>query len=242
MPDSCPIHLAPPGPDRFTAVRNTTRKSNVSSRLRLVPLGFLPIAATLLLTAASAHASLLTVNAPTCPVAPDSQAFLAWGDSAEYFLAPDGDFAHSGAGWALSGGAAAVPGGDGDSLGGNPPSTQSLALPDGSSATSTQICVGINSPSIRFLARNAGAPSSTLAVTATVDTTLGLNTTIPIATISASGSWNPTAPLALVANLLPLLPGNQTPITLTFTPQGQGGNWQIDDLYVDPWTRGGGGG
>ena len=190
----------------------------------------------------SAHASGLTVSAANCPTVQDSQAFLAWGDQSEYFLAPDGNFANSGASWTLTGGAGAIAGGDGYSLGANPVSTQSLALPNGSSATTPSICVGINSPTVRFMAQNAGAPTSTLEVSATVDTTTGLNVTLPIGDISAAGTWSPTLPLPVVANLLPLLPGNETPITFTFTPQGQGGHWQIDDLFVDPWTRGGGGG
>ncbi len=214
----------------------------MSSKLRLVPVGLLPIAATMVLAAGSANASGLTVSAQGCGTPQDSQAFLAWGDPAEYFLAPDGNFANSAASWRLSGGAGAVAGGDGYSLGPNAPSTQSLALPSASSATTPQICVGVNSPTVRFMAQNTGAVTSTLKVSATVDTTTGLNLTIPIADISATGAWSPTPVLAVVANLLPLLPGNETPITFTFTPQGRGGNWQIDDLYVDPWTRGGGGG
>jgi hypothetical protein len=217
----------------------TTRESKVFSRLRFVPIGLIPVAATLMFTAPGAQASLLTVGVSNCPVTSDSQAFLAWGDSAEYFLAPGGN---SAAGWSLSGGASAVAGGDGYSLGGNAPSTRSLTLPDGSSATTSQICVGINSPSVRFMARNPGASTSTLQVTATFDSTFGLAQSMVIGDITAATPWNPSAPLPLVANLLPLLPGNQTPITLTFSPQGQGGDWQIDDLYVDPWTRGGGGG
>jgi hypothetical protein len=39
--------------------------------------------------------------------------------------------------------------------------------------------------------------------------------------------------MPLVVNLLPLLPGEQTPVRFRFTPQGSA-NWQIDDVYVDP--------
>jgi hypothetical protein len=37
-------------------------------------------------------------------------------------------------------------------------------------------------------------------------------------------------------NLLPLLPGNYTPVEFRFTPQG--GSWQLDDVYVDPHHSG----
>jgi hypothetical protein len=31
--------------------------------------------------------------------------------------------------------------------------------------------------------------------------------------------------------------GGAAPVAFRFTPQGKGGNWQIDDVYVDPWAR-----
>jgi hypothetical protein len=190
--------------------------------------------------AASADASLLTTTAVNCGTPAESQVFLSWGDPAEYFLAPDGNFTDAAAGWSLSGGAGTVAGGDGYSLGGNAASTQSLALPDGSSATSPTVCVGIGEPTVRFAAENSGSATSSLLVSATVETTLGLDLTVPVGDITASGSWSPTPILPVVESLLPLLPGNMTPISFTFAPLGRGGNWQIDDLYVDPWTRGDG--
>jgi hypothetical protein len=180
------------------------------------------------IVASGAQASVLTPTATNCSAPTDSQAFLAWGDLAEYFMAPDGNFATPTAGWSLSGGAGTVAGGDGYTLRGAAPSSRSLALPSASSAT----------PTIRFFARNSGSSLSTLLVSATVDTTLGMGLTLPVGVVAAGGAWTPTTIEPLVASLLPLLPGNLTPITLTFTPEGQGGNWQIDDVYVDPWTRG----
>ena len=217
------------------------RESKVLNRLRLPAAGCVAAAATLL-CAGSAHAALLTPSAQNCPAAPESQAFLAWGDTSEYFLAQDGNFAAGGAGWSLAGNASVTAGGDGVSLGGAAPSTQSLSLPDGSSATTPSVCVGVNAPTIRFMAENAGSANSTLAVSATVQTTLGLSLTLPIGTVSGTSGWSPSEAMPILVNLLPLLPGNETPVTFTFTPQGQGGAWQVDDLYVDPWTRSGGGG
>jgi hypothetical protein len=48
------------------------------------------------------------------------------------------------------------------------------------------------------------------------------------------GKWQPTLPFPVLASLLPLLPGEMTPVQFRFTPVG-GGTWQIDDVYVDPW-------
>ncbi len=49
-------------------------------------------------------------------------------------------------------------------------------------------------------------------------------------------SWQPTLPTVVVANLLPLLPGEQTPVAFRFTPVGSA-TWTIDDIYVDPKRR-----
>jgi hypothetical protein len=46
----------------------------------------------------------------------------------------------------------------------------------------------------------------------------------------------PSLPMLLVANLLPLLPGQHTPVALRFVPQG-GGSWRVDDVYIDPFRR-----
>ena len=40
----------------------------------------------------------------------------------------------------------------------------------------------------------------------------------------------------MVANLLPLLPPDMTAVRFIFTPL-LGGDWQIDDVYVDPRSR-----
>ena len=41
----------------------------------------------------------------------------------------------------------------------------------------------------------------------------------------------------VVANLLPLLPPDMTAVRFKFAPL-LGGAWQIDDVYVDPRSRG----
>jgi hypothetical protein len=44
--------------------------------------------------------------------------------------------------------------------------------------------------------------------------------------------------MPVIANLLPLLPGELTPVRFRFTPVGLGAAWQIDDVYVDPFRAG----
>jgi hypothetical protein len=54
--------------------------------------------------------------------------------------------------------------------------------------------------------------------------------------VLGGSKWTPTLPLPVIANLLPLLPGDLTPVRFRFTPVG--GAWQIDDVYVDPYRTG----
>jgi len=51
-----------------------------------------------------------------------------------------------------------------------------------------------------------------------------------------SGEWKPTPRYLVVANLLPLLPRNLTPVAFRFRAVG-GGTWWVDDVYVDPMRR-----
>jgi hypothetical protein len=60
---------------------------------------------------------------------------------------------------------------------------------------------------------------------------------LPIGTVLPNTQWQPSLPLPIVANLLPLLPGDMTPVQFRFTPVGSA-SWSIDDVYVDPWARG----
>jgi len=41
--------------------------------------------------------------------------------------------------------------------------------------------------------------------------------------------------MPVIANLLPLVPGEQTPVAFRFTARR--GAVQIDDVYVDPWCQ-----
>jgi hypothetical protein len=51
----------------------------------------------------------------------------------------------------------------------------------------------------------------------------------------AATGWTPTPVMPLAVSLLPLLPGDHTPIRFRFTAVGSG--FTVDDVYVDPWAR-----
>lgn len=180
-----------------------------------------------------ANAGVLTETAKGCPEPTLGQPFTPWIDYMQYMPSP-GATAETADGWNLDGDAAIAPGQEPWEIAGD--GTSSLRLPAGSSAQTDTMCVGIEYPTIRFFARssNAGLLSS-LRVDVTVETWLGATVTLPIATVLPTGGrWSVTPPYLIVASLLPLLPGDLTPIRLTFTPQGSG-TWQVDDVFVDPY-------
>jgi hypothetical protein len=186
--------------------------------------------------AAPAHAGPLVSEARNCAdQGPSARVFQRWLDPMQYVPAPGGH-AESAAGWTLTGGAAIVAGNEPWKVGGAD-HARSLRLPGGSSATTGVMCVGIGHPTVRFFARRtSGTLLHTLRVDVQFEGLGGLVKTLPIGLVLAGGQWQPTLPSVMVVNLLPLLPGERTPVRFRFTPVGNA-TWQIDDVYVDPWAR-----
>ncbi|MCW3016053.1 MAG: hypothetical protein JWO02_3145 [Solirubrobacterales bacterium] len=188
----------------------------------------------LALAPGAAHAGLLVVDPESCATQSLSQVFLPWADVANYTPAPGGD-AESEDALQLTGDAAIVPGNEPWQVGAASDSS-SLSLPSGSSATTGAICVGLGHPTLRFFTRSQGTGLlSSLRVDVLFQGVLGLRS-LPIGVALPSSSWSPTLPYLVVANLLPLLPPNTTPVAFRFTPQGAG-TWSVDDIYVDPWKN-----
>jgi hypothetical protein len=190
---------------------------------------------------ATANAGVLVASAPNCDNGAVSQPFAQWGDDNNYFLAPGGNFEGSLDGWGL--GSADVVAdqepwrvhGDGGS--------KALRIDAGRSVTTPTMCVGLEHPTMRFFAHRAGggllAGTSQLVVTARTETSLGLVVDVPVGTITTltnGTKWNKTMQQVVLTSLLPLLPGEHTPIQFRFTAVGTA-DWVIDDVYVDPRAR-----
>ncbi len=194
--------------------------------------------AALAVSSSTASAGVLVASAPDCDDQALSKPFTPWLDYADYTPLSGGDFEGSMDGWSMSGGAAVADGNASQQVGGDDDAS-SLAIPAGGSATSASICVGLQHPTIRFFAkrRSTGllANLSTLRVDVLFELSTGTVATLPIGTVLNGGSWQPTLPMLAVANLLPLLPGEHTPVAFRFTAQG--GAWSVDDVYVDPYMR-----
>jgi hypothetical protein len=183
----------------------------------------------------AATAGPLVANAPSCDSQLFSQPFLPWADVASYTIDPGGTFEAGSPGWALSGGAGVVAGNEPYRVT-SAADNSSLALPAGSSAVSRSLCVGIEHPDIRFFARSTNpALGAHLNVEVLFEDGFGTAQSLQIGTIAAGQGWAPTAPLPIVVNLLPLLPGNHTAVAFRFTAAG--GAFQIDDVYVDPYMK-----
>jgi hypothetical protein len=91
-------------------------------------------------------------------------------------------------------------------------------------------------PSVRFFLRNA-ASSGQLRVDVLGTGLIGGVRSLLSTSMSGTSAWSPSAPILLLDNLSSLLTlGGRTPMSLRFTAVG--GNWQIDDVYVDPYRRG----
>jgi hypothetical protein len=171
-----------------------------------------------------------------CSTAGAKKAFSQWGDQRDYVLAPDGGFEAGAQGWDLDGGAKPVAGNESYYLNSASDDT-SLSLPAGSSAGSPPVCMSIDTPVFRMVARNTGDPTSKLRVTASYKL-LGLLRTQTLGTVTAGSAWTPTAPQSTVLTLSTII-GTLIPsaIEIRVTPLDSKGNWQVDDLYIDPFAR-----
>jgi len=186
--------------------------------------------------AAFAISAVAAGAAQACDYTGAEQVFKPWGDQHSYVLAPDGGFEANAQGWYLAGGAKTVAGNESFYLN-SAGDSRSLALPPGSNATSPPICMSIDTPSFRLVARNSGDPASGLRVEATY-ALLGLVRTKTVSTVYGSASWAPSQQMSTVLSLSTIV-GTVIPsaIQIRITPLDSGGSWQVDDVYIDPFAR-----
>ncbi|MBV9167181.1 MAG: hypothetical protein JO321_05660 [Solirubrobacterales bacterium] len=186
------------------------------------------VACTLGATAALApivsDAQANVVNLKTCHPSALSQPFAPWLDPAKYELAPGGDF--ESARWTLTGGAKRVAGSEPYAATGTL-GHYSLSLPAGSSARSPLTCVDAAYPSIRFFIAGKGSVAVNVVDGSSV---------IPAGVAVAGGKWWPSPVMLTSSAVLGTLSGGTAQVSLTFT--GLSGSPRIDDVFVDPWSRG----
>lgn len=188
--------------------------------------------------AGGAQANILSLLPGACGNQPESQPFAPWKDLNSYTPVPGGSFESGAMPWLLTGSAGPVAGNESFRVGSSRDS-RSLALPAGSSALSPASCTDIYHPTLRLFIRNTGSSSARLTVQALYPGLLGGVNTVTIGSLTGSGSWAPSPQLTLlVSNLLATLSLNQTAIAFRLAPADRLGQWQVDDVYLDPFARG----
>jgi hypothetical protein len=185
--------------------------------------------------AGSASAGVLVQTATNCPTQVYSQPFGVFGDSHSYTPVGDAGVEHGATGWKLNGGARVVAGNEPWHVGGSRDS-YSLHLPSGSSAETPALCVGLEHPTVRLFAKKNSGLLSTLTVSAVLHLNGGGTLAVPVGIMLAGSKWTPTPAYLYLGNALALLAGDSTPMSFRFAPL-LGGDWQIDDVYVDPMRR-----
>lgn len=192
----------------------------------------------LAVAAPSAQAGILVKTTNDCDTQTIEKPFTRWLDNSNYVLVPNGNVENGSQDWSLSG-ASVVAGNEPWNVHGSG-DRSSLKIPAGRSATTGTICVGLDHPTLRFFSKSTStsllSSVSTLLVEVQFETSVGLVVSLPIGVVLPNSKWQPTLPYLVVANLLPLLPGDRTPVRFRFTAVG-GSSWQIDDVYVDPRSR-----
>ena len=199
----------------------------------------LTLSALSLASAAPAHAGLLVESAADCTPQATKQVFLPWLDPLNYVPVKGGNFESGAAGWQLSG--ARVVDGNEPWRVGSSSDSKSLSIPAGASATSPVMCAGLDHLVMRYFAKSKasllGTLTSHLRVEVLFETSTGATAALPLGIQALNTSWAPSLPVPVVANLLPLLPGEHTPVAFRFTAVGSA-SWTIDDVYLDPRYRG----
>jgi hypothetical protein len=192
------------------------------------------------MTALLAGAALMLIGVPAaqaspCKGGPTTKAFAAFGDSADYALVPGGSFEANTNPWSLTR-AWVASGNEWWKVGGSN-DARSLAISSTGRAVSGTVCVGSEHPTFRFFARRTSGSWGALDVKLRWTDNGVTRETLAGSVSGADQSWRPSKSFNL-AQLLGISNDDQAVQTqFVFEPAG-GSAWAIDDLYVDPYTRG----
>jgi hypothetical protein len=164
----------------------------------------------------------------TCPTVAPSPVFAQWGDLNPYVLSDGGSMEE--AKWWKGG--KFVDDNDPYKLAG--PGKRALRLLNGASATSAWVCQGWSYPTMRFMVRNVGTATAKLDVLMYVS---GVPLAVKLATITAGSAWAPSPIIYAPTALLP--DGTSiSGVQVAFAASGSGADFRVDDLFIDPRSRG----
>jgi hypothetical protein len=169
-----------------------------------------------------------------CGYGDPSPVFAAWGDTATYALAPEGDLSASDD-WTLNKQSTVVSGADPFSG-----AAQSLELAKGAEAATPAMCVNLDNPTIRFFVKNVGGNGkSHLKVDVLYEDFGGHVKRLTIAKLDADHEWQPSVILPMYMNMLALAsPNGLTAVAFRFKAEGlqKDETLSISSLYVDPFS------
>jgi hypothetical protein len=169
-----------------------------------------------------------------CGYGEPSPFFAAWGDTASYALAPEGDLSATD-GWTLNKQATVVAAADPFSG-----AAHSLQLGKGAEAATPAMCVNLDNPTIRFFVRDIGGNGKAqLKVDVLYEDFGGHVKHLTIAKLRAGSEWQPSVILPMYMNLLALAsPNGLTAVAFGFKAEGlqKDEALSISSLYVDPFS------
>jgi hypothetical protein len=102
-----------------------------------------------------------------------------------------------------------------------------LRIDAGGTAASPTICVAQDDPTMRFFARGSDGE---LQVDVLYTDEYGEPQSLTVGTLAADGEWAPAPALPITANTYEMA------VAFRFTAAG--GDWTVDDVYVDPYRKG----
>jgi hypothetical protein len=223
-----------------TAAARRGRKNEMSDRLiAVLRKGFAVALLTAAVGAALAVTATVASAAGTCVFPTSSALFKPWADTNSYFVAPGGDFEAGLSGWSAAGGAGVVSGNESYGVGGA--GSSSLGLPTTSSVVTTPtMCVTSNAPVFRMFVKNngnLGHIDGQLAVYLNFSGADGKLQQVKIAALTVTNTkWTLSPKISFIQYLSTPLQSGYANISFTIRPNDTHGNWQIDDLYVDPYS------
>jgi hypothetical protein len=158
-----------------------------------------------------------------------SQPFAGFNDRRDYVLAPGGGFTDpEGAGWQFFGGAQIVQDETPDGTTGG-----SLYMPSGSTAVSPVMCVDMTYPTARVWSRTLGGDGDVAISVSYAGTRTELQPKDVGHVHGDHGRWK----LSSDVHIKPELAGKSAGwrrVAFVLTARGRTGEFQVDDLYVDP--------
>ncbi len=172
-----------------------------------------------------------------CPTAPTTKALAQFGDQADYTLAPGGSFESGSAAWTLTG--ASVVSGNEPWKVGKSTDARSLSVSAKGKAVSPKFCVGVEHPTFRLFARRTTGTWGTMLVKLRWTESSGKvnETTITAIDGGMFSTWGLSKPLPLATTLPLWMAGQSVSAQIVLDPEDFGGNWVVDDAYIDPYRR-----